>query len=134
MSQAKNIFEKLFGNKPEDGGFMFNSLDYTLGWCGVVLSWSCQGIGFGQIAFRFDPEKGLDIDDECMSKEFVLKAITEAEDRIKKGQKASVTLFCKKEGIKYEESKENNELFIKNVLLTFKKYILQDYFNQWKQS
>lgn len=131
MSQAKDIFEKLFGNRPEDGSYIFNRLDYSLGWGALVLSWSCQGIGFGEIAFRFDPEKGLDIDDECMSKEFVLKAISEAEDRIKKGQKSVVTLFCEKEGIKYEESKESNELFIKNVLLTFKKLILEDYFKQW---
>jgi hypothetical protein len=129
---SKDIFEKLFGNRPEDGSYIFTSLNYTLGWGGVVLSWSCQGIGFGEIAFIFDSEKGLDIDDECMSKEFVLKAIDEAEERIKKGQKASVTLFCEKEGIRYEESKESNELFIKNVLLTFKKYILEDYFKQWK--
>jgi hypothetical protein len=126
-----DFFEKLFGKKPEDGSFIFTHMDYSLGWGAVVLSWSCQGIGFGEIAFRFDPENGLDIDDECMSKEFVLCAIDEAENRIKSGQKAVRYVFCDKEGIKYEESKEQNELFIKNVLLTFKKYIIENKFKQW---
>lgn len=133
MLNGVDIFEKLFGKKPEKGIFVFNQLDYILGWGALVIRWSCQGIGFGEIAFIFDPEKGLDIDDECMGKEFVLKAIEEAELRIKKGQKSLTILFSEKEGIRYGDSKEDNELFIKNVLLTFKKYILEDYFKQWKQ-
>lgn len=128
---SEDIFEKLFGKKPENGNYIFNHIDYSLGWGAVVISWSCQGIGFGEIAFCFDSEKGLDIDDECMGKQFVLSAISEAEQRIKSGQKAIRYIFCEKEGIKYEESKEENELFIKNVILTFKKYILENKFKQW---
>lgn len=133
MNKTKNIFEKLFGKEPEDGNYIFNYLDYSIGWGSVVLSWSCQGIGFGELAFCFDPEKGLDIDDECMGKEFVLCAIDEVVSRVEKGQKAVVSSFYENEGIKYYESKESNEIFIKNVLLTFKKYILEDYFQQWKK-
>lgn len=39
-----------------------------------TFSWSCDGVGFGQVTICRKPDGGLYIDSECMSKDF-LKAM-----------------------------------------------------------
>jgi hypothetical protein len=129
---APDIFEKLFG-KPPESGYEYNYLKFHLGWRAVIIQWGCKGVGFGELVFIFDPERGLQIDHECMGREFTLFTIDEAVRRIENGQKLEVA----KRGLsdlqfEYTESVEENEEFIKNMLLTFRYYIVSnkiDFFN-----
>ncbi len=118
IKKEKDIFEKLFGKKPKKG-YKYNSLDFNLGWRSVVISWSCAGVGFGEMALIFT-EKGMEIDSECMSKEFVVATLKETIKRIKKGQKQTKWKFSKKtmKG-RPVESKDGNEQFIMAVCQTF---------------
>lgn len=117
-----NLFEKAFGKAPKKV-YKFTGLGFLFGYRSIVIRWSCQGIGFGELALIFD-DKGLKVDSECMSDEFVISALKETIKRIKKGQKADKWVFSKKtrKG-KCTESKENHELFISAVCLTFLNYI-----------
>lgn len=121
---TEDIFEKAFGKAPLRG-YEFKYLDFQLGWQAIVLSWGCSGVGFGELAFIFDRNQGLTIDDECMGKEFVLVSIEEVIKRINEGQKASVfTHWDETQGPQYKESEEGVEKFIESSLLMFKYYLL----------
>lgn len=115
-----DFFTKAFGKKPKKG-YKFTGLGYSFGFRSIVISWSCQGVGFGQLALIFD-ETGLKIDSECMSNEFVLAALKEAIKRLKKGQKADKWDFSSGTGV-CVESKEAHEDFIKSVCQTFYHYV-----------
>lgn len=142
-SAGPDIFEKLFGKKPEVG-YEFTHLSFSFGWRAVCFQWSCKGVGFGEAAFQFKGEEGFDIDHECMGYDFVIALVDEAVRRIDAGQKArkSVQLsyikrkyyelmhtYFKKTsypecmGYKEVDSDEGHEQFLKNVMLTFKHYI-----------
>jgi hypothetical protein len=89
-----NLLEKAFGKAPKNG-YKFNGLGFLFGYRSIVIKWSCQGIGFGELALIFD-EKGFKIDSECMSDDFIVAALKETIRRIKKGQKADKWIFSKK--------------------------------------
>lgn len=85
-----DIFEDLFGKAPEKG-YEFTSVDVNVfdyeitpeqhdgdfvgHHKGLVVSWAATGIGFGEITLNIKEDK-IEIDSECMSKEFV-KALLE---------------------------------------------------------
>ena len=145
-SAGPDIFEKLFGKKPEVG-YEFTRLSFSIAHRAICFEWSCKGVGFGEYALIFDPEKGFDVDTECMSHEFSLALFAEAIKRIDAGQKATrwkkLSYFHRKwyefkhlvlkktdypecMGYKTVDSTEDREEFIKNVILTFKYYLVQN--------
>lgn len=120
----KNIFEKLFGQEPESG-YIFRGLQFSLGHRAVVISWSCQGIGFGELALIFS-EAGMDMDTECMGNDFVVAALDETIKRIENGQKAVTYDFTDDGDMVHKETLDRNEDFIKSICQTFKFYILNN--------
>ncbi len=144
--EQPDIFEKLFGKKPEVG-YEFTHLSFSFGWRAICFEWSCKGVGFGEYALIFDPEKGFDVDTECMGHDFSLALFDEAIKRIDAGQKAKrwkklnviqrkyyefkhlvlkKTTYPECMGYKEVDSTDDREEFIKNVILTFKYYLVQD--------
>lgn len=117
-----DIWEKLFGQSPEHG-YEFKSMDITLAWRAIIIQWTCSGVGFGELTFIFDSERGLRIDDEMMGEEFVLAAINEATKRMAEGQKAYISKGLSEKGPQYTESIDGNEKLIESILLTFKYYL-----------
>lgn len=80
--EPKDIFEKIFGKKPASG-FIFKHLDVTFGWRAIIIKWSAQGIGFGELTFIFDKDNGLVMDIECMDDEFIHACVSETITRLK---------------------------------------------------
>ena len=119
MQKKTNLFESAFGKAPKKG-YKYNSLHYEFGWRSIVISWSCRGIGFGQLVLIFTP-KGLEIDSEGMSSDFIESTLNETIKRLKKGQKA--TKWVKNtQNSKIQESvdsEENHELLIASICSTF---------------
>lgn len=144
MTQQPDIFEKLFGKKPEIG-YEFVYLNFSIARRAICFEWCCKGVGFGEYALIFDPEKGLRVDTECMGLDFSLALFDEAIKRINAGQKAKhwkklnwfqakwyefKHLVLKKNtypedmGYKSVDSDEGREEFIKNIILTFKYHMV----------
>jgi hypothetical protein len=127
MSKNKenDLFEKAFGKKPKKG-YKFTGLGYSFGYRSIIISWTCKGIGFGQLALIFD-DTGLAIDSELMTNEFIISALNETIKRIKKGQKADKWIFSKvtKKG-RCVESQEGHEQFISAMCSTFLWYMSND--------
>lgn len=141
-----DIFEKFFGKKPEVG-YEFTYLTYKICSSAIVFEWGCKGVGFGEYALIFSPEKGLDLDTECMSDDFGIALLDEAVKRIDNKQKAvtwaDINLYekCRDKvfswfgkqagypqcmGYKQVDSKDGHEEFIKNICLAFKFFLTKE--------
>lgn len=80
--KTKDIFEKLFGEKPKKG-YEITYTNTSCGWRAIVIQWSAKGIGFGDLAIVF--ENGvIYAETECMSKEFCDAVIKKACENLDK--------------------------------------------------
>ena len=73
---AKDIFEKVFGERPATG-YEFTHLEVepfiNERFSGFVIRWSAKGIGFGEVTFYTDKSDGqFKVDTECMDKIFLM--------------------------------------------------------------
>lgn len=66
-------------------GYKFVGLECSVYAGAVVISWACKGIGFGELTFYIRDGK-LGMDEEGMSEEFVIAAMTEVVKREKSGK------------------------------------------------
>ena len=78
---APDIFEKLFGKKPETG-YIFTHIRVSVGWRAIIISWGAQGVGFGETTIFMDKKK-INIDTECMGKVFCDAVVAEAVKQMK---------------------------------------------------
>lgn len=76
----EDIFEKLFGKKPEEG-YGFYSVKVIVASRGIVIQWGAKGVGFGEFCMFFEDGKIL-ADTEHMGKEFCDHLIMAALDKI----------------------------------------------------
>lgn len=107
-------FEEIFGKEPPTG-YLFRHIDFCFGIRSIVISWSAQGLGFGELALGFS-EDGIFLDTEMMDNSFVIACIDESIRRIDSGQKASTSIKLNKTQQVFYETLEKAQSFLDDFL------------------
>jgi len=77
----KDPIEEIFGKKPKKG-YKFNAIQIDTYVSGIVIKWSAQGIGFGELTLIVDGDM-IRIDNEGMNKKFCDAVIRQAVKELK---------------------------------------------------